>query len=102
MTVTTKKRILVTIVSESLIEGRIIEAIKALGVKGYSVSACRGDSIGTIRASEWSGDNVQIQTLVNLELSDKILEMLQRDFIGTYALVAFRSEVEVLRGEKFG
>jgi hypothetical protein len=101
MTVTTKKRILVTIVSESLIEGRLIEALIGLGVKGYSVSACRGDSIGTIRASEWSGDNIQIQTLVNTELSDKILAMLQRDFLGKYALVAFRTEVDVLRAEKF-
>lgn len=101
MTITTKKRLLITIVSESLIEGRIIEALRNLGVKGYSVSACRGDSIGTVRASEWSGDNVQIQTIVSAELSDRILEMLQRDFLGTFAVVAFRSEVEVLRAEKF-
>lgn len=102
MTVVTKKRMLVTIFSEAVIEGRLVEALKAIGVKGYSVSVCRGDSIGSIRASEWSGNNIQIQTLVSAELSDQILEMLRRDFIGVYAVIAFRAEVEVLRGEKFG
>lgn len=102
MAVSTKKRMLVTIVSEAVIEARIIDAIKSLGVRGYTVSACRGDSIGHVRASEWAGDNIQIQTLVNAELSDKILAMLQRDFMNSFALVAFRTEVEVLRPEKFG
>jgi hypothetical protein len=44
---------------------------------------------------------VQIQTIVSADLSDTILQMLARDFIGTFSVVAFRSEVEVLRPEKF-
>jgi hypothetical protein len=101
MSIPTKKRFLITIVAEALIETRLVDALKGLGVRGYSISACRGDSLGSVRASEWSGNNVQIQTIVSADLSDTILQMLARDFIGTFSVVAFRSEVEVLRPEKF-
>jgi nitrogen regulatory protein P-II 2 len=92
---------LITIVSEAMIEARLLEVIKGLGVKGYSVGTCRGDSLGSVRASDWEGHNVEIKTLVSEELSERILAAIRDEFIGKYALVAFRTEVEVLRGEKF-
>lgn len=101
MTVKTEKRMLVTILAEAVIESRLIEALQGLGVRGYSVSSCRGDSIGTVRASEWEGNNVEIKTLVSLETSEKILEAMQERFIQSFALIVYRTEVDILRSDKF-
>jgi hypothetical protein len=101
MTVKTEKRMLVTILAEALIESRLIEALQGLGVRGYSVSSCRGDSIGTVRASEWEGDNVEIKTLVSKEMSEQILTTLRERFIENFAVVVYRTEVDILRSDKF-
>lgn len=97
----TEQVMLVTIIAERLIEGKLVEMLNKVGVRGYSITDCRGDSIGAVRASDWEGNNIQIQVILSKDLSDKLLENLKIGFIGTYAVVAFRSNVEVLRGEKF-
>jgi nitrogen regulatory protein P-II 2 len=101
MTIPTEKRMLITIVAEALIESRLVDSLKAVGVVGYSIGTCRGDSVGSVRASEWEGENIELKTLVSVALSERVLEMIRNDYLGKFAVVAYRSEVEVLRGDKF-
>jgi hypothetical protein len=97
----TEQVMLVTIIAERLIEGKLIELFHRIGIRGYSITDCRGDTNGSVRASEWEGDNIQIQLLLSMDRSEKLLTELKDKFIGTYAVVAYRAAVEVLRGEKF-
>ncbi len=97
----TENIMLITVISERLLEGKLVELLKELGARGYSISYCRGDSQGAVRASEWEGENVKIEALLSHALSDKMLERVRQDFFDNYAIVIYRSEVEVIRGEKF-
>jgi nitrogen regulatory protein P-II 2 len=45
--------------------------------------------------------NIQIEAVVQPEVADKLLERLANDFFPRYAMIAFESEVRVLRREKF-
>ena len=46
---------LLTIIAEALLEVRLVNEIKGLGARGYSVSEVRGEGSRGIRASEWEG-----------------------------------------------
>jgi len=43
----------------------------------------------------------KIEVLVQPETSARLLEALERDYFPRYAMIAFESEVRVLRGHKF-
>jgi hypothetical protein len=54
-----------------------------------------------VRASEWEGRNVRIETLVTPPVSASLIEALARDYFPDYAVVAFVDDVRVVRGEKY-
>jgi nitrogen regulatory protein P-II 2 len=45
--------------------------------------------------------NIQIEAVVQPEVSEKLLERLAKEFFPRYAMIAFESDVRVLRREKF-
>ncbi|CAH2599637.1 Transcriptional regulator [Rhodovastum atsumiense] len=92
---------LLTVVTESVLAERLTRAIKAAGATGYTVTPAKGCGSRNQRSSSIGGDNVQIEVLATEDLAAHLLDMLVRDWFPHYALVAWLTTVEVVRGEKY-
>ena len=91
----------ITIVSERLLKDGIIDLIKDTGATGFTLSAVEGEGSRGVRAGDWEGRNVMIESLVSETTADRILMALNERFMENYAVVAWVTEVTVLRGDKF-
>jgi hypothetical protein len=60
-----------------------------------------GEESRGIRASEWEGRSVQIDTLVSPQAADAIMEEIVRAYFSGWTVIVYAAEVEVLRGEKY-
>jgi len=96
-----KRLKLVTIVAESLLEKKLVEEIKRLGAKGYTITPARGEGSRGIRSVDWEGQNIRLETIVSEEVALKILQKLQEEYFPHYAVIAYVENVEVVRGEKY-
>lgn len=92
---------LLTIVAESLLKERLIHEIRHSGAKGFTIVDAAGEGSRQRRVGEILGDNIKIEVIVKRELAMQILEVLQRDFFPRYAVIAYLSEVEVVREQKY-
>lgn len=92
---------LVTVVAESILEHRLLDMLRDKGARGYTLTKVTGQGSRGVRASEWEGRNIKIETLVGPQVADTILEHLARRFFPHYAVVAYVQTVEVVRGEKY-
>jgi nitrogen regulatory protein P-II 2 len=99
MALTTLK--LVTIIAEAVLEPRLLEDIHRLGATGYTLTEVRGEGSRGIRATEFEGKNLRIETLVAEDTADGILRHLAEAYFPLYAVVAFVADVQVVRGEKY-
>lgn len=90
-----------TIVGEAVLESRLVALIRAAGARGYTCIECRGQGSRGVRASEWEGANVQIETLVSATVANDILATVARDYFEHFAVVAWVDEVRVVRGDKY-
>jgi nitrogen regulatory protein P-II 2 len=92
---------LITIISLDVLEERIVQDLKTLGVKGYTVSEARGEGLSVRRDDNWEGRNIRIEILANEEKLEKIFTLLQEKYFPKYKMIAFSYPVNVLRREKF-
>ena len=92
---------LVTIVAESLLEKRLVEEVKRLGAKGYTITPARGEGSRGIRSVDLEGQNIRLETIVSEEVALRILQRLQEEYFPHYAVIAYVENVWVVRGEKY-
>lgn len=97
---TTRLR-LVTIVSEAILEERLVREVLALGATGYTTSRAHGTGSRGTRASEIEGGNVRIEAVVNAATERRIFAHLARDYFPRFAVIAWSHDVDVLRGSKY-
>jgi len=90
-----------TIVAERVLRDRLLNLIREEGATGYTLIAVEGEGSRGVRASEFEGRNVQIDAVVSPETCARIFERLAERYFEAYAVIAYSSDVEVLRGEKF-
>jgi nitrogen regulatory protein PII len=91
----------VTIVAEALLEERLLRDVRERGARGFTVAQVRGEGSRGVRASEWEGHNVRIETLVSPEAADAILARVAEFYFPKFAVVAWVEDVEVVRGDKY-
>ena len=91
----------VSIVSERLLKDDLIALIQEAGATGFTMSAVEGEGSRGVRAGDWEGRNVMLETLVSEATADRILTELNTRFMENFAVVAWVTEVSVLRGDKF-
>ncbi len=100
--VATEKRVLLTIVTESVIENALLDDLDGLGMRGYTVSDARGRGNRGLRDADWDETaNIRIEILCTRSLAERLLAHLQARYYANYAMVAWLNEVEILRPEKF-
>ena len=81
------------------LEQRLVRDVHAVGAQGWTVTDARGQDTGSVRASEWEGANVRLETLVPPEVADLVLDLLARDYLPHFAVVAWTSPAQFLRGD---
>jgi nitrogen regulatory protein P-II 2 len=99
MDLTTLK--LVTIIAEAVLEDRLLTDLKRLGATGYTLTTVRGEGSRGIRASDFEGRNLRVEVLVAADTAERVLQHLADDYFPLYAVVAFVTDVEVVRGAKY-
>lgn len=91
----------VTIIAEALLEPRLLNELRGLGATGYTLSDARGEGSRGVRASDWEGDNVKVETLVGAATADRILAHVAAAYFEHYAVIAWVTDVQVVRGDKY-
>ena len=92
---------LVTIIAADSLKNHIVKDIQSLGAKGYTVSYVEGKGEKELRNSAWEGENVKIETIVSSDVCDKIMTYLQKNYFDKYAMIAFSTDVMVVRSNHF-
>jgi nitrogen regulatory protein PII len=102
MSLSTEKRTLLTVVTESVVEQTLLREFERLGVKGYTISDARGMGSRGNRDAAWQElANVRIEIVCARAQAEQLLAHLKAHYFDDYAMVSFMQEVEVLRAEKF-
>ena len=97
----TTNLILLTIIAEDALETSLIGDLKKLGVRGYTICPVRGEGVHGLRASQWEGENIKIEVIVDNILADAIGEHVSRAYFPNFAIILYLLPVQVLREEKF-
>lgn len=93
---------LVTVVTEGLLKDKVAALLKSSGATGYTVTRAEGEGSRGVRARDWEGPNQRLETIVTAPVAEAILDALSDSYFENYAVVAWITDVVVLRGEKFG
>lgn len=92
---------LVTIVTERILEDRLLRALESLGAKGYTLTQATGKGSRGVRASEWEGPDTRIETLVSPEVADAVVAHVAEKYFEYYAVILYVQDAEVVRGDKY-
>lgn len=92
---------LVTIVAEPVLEERLTKELRTLGARGFTVTDARGEGSRGIRASELPGQGIRVEAIVSAPVADRILAHVAEHYFPRYAVIAFLSTVDVVRGDKY-
>jgi hypothetical protein len=97
-----EKTELLVIVTEVLLEGTLLNDLRRLGVKGYTITDARGQGARGSRSGEWdTAGNIRIEIVCSANLAHQILEHLEKTYYRNYAMIAYHHEVSVIRPLKF-
>ena len=92
----------VTIVCESVLEETVLKLLHEAGAHGHTAFPVRGGGHQGERLADTSETaNVQIEVILKPAMAETVLGRLQRELFDAYAMVAYESDVRVLRPEKF-
>lgn len=93
---------LVTIVCEAILEERVVELLRECGAHGHTAYPVRGSGHQGERSADMSDNaNVQLQAIVKPSVAEAVLSRLQIELFRTFAMVAYESDIRVLRPDKF-
>ena len=97
----THEVILLTIVAEHVLRERQIAEIQLAGARGYTAYEVEGEGSRHRRLSEVLGSNIKIETIVSLEVANRLLSTLNREYFPKFAAIAYTTIINVVRGEKY-
>ena len=97
----TTNLIMLTIIAEDELESRLVADLKQHGARGYTVCRVRGEGAHGERGSEWEGENIKLEVIVDAESADAICEHVSHHYFPEFATILYLTPVQVLRGAKF-
>lgn len=93
---------LVTIICEAYAREPVTKLLQEIGAHGYTLFPVEGEGTRGTRTGEMQEfANIQVETIVPPDVASALLTRLQRDYFPLYGMVAFESDVRVLRPNKF-
>lgn len=93
--------ILITIIAERLLKNQLTELILEKGSKGYTITDAVGEGSRGIRAHDFEGRNIKIETIVNEEIGSAIVQAVSETYFENYAVITYTMPVKVVRGDKY-
>lgn len=90
-----------TLIAERVLRDELLKLLRKHGATGWTVTQVEGEGSRGVRASEWEGRNVQIDTLLSREMADAILEEVADKYFEDWAVIAYTVEARVMRGGKY-
>lgn len=95
------QRKLVTIVAEPVLEARIAAELRQLGATGWTVTDARGEGSRGSHAGELPGVRVRFEAVVSATVAQRIVDHLAVAYFHDYAVIAYLTDVAVLRESKY-
>ena len=92
---------LVTIVSEAILEDRLLRDLRTAGATGWTLSVARGAGPRDRRVGDLEGGNVRIAVLCSADVAEAIMQRLAEAYFPHYATIAWTTTVEVMRGDRY-
>ncbi len=94
------KEKLLTVITESDLEERLIKDINNLGVKGYTITSVEGKGEKGIRNAMWSSSSsIKVEIVCDLKVCEDIIKFIKDNYIKNYATFLFVVDVDVLCSE---
>ncbi len=92
----------VTIVTEALAREAVKRLLAEVGAQGYTIFPVEGAGARGERPADIAEfGNIQVEVIVRPPTANELLGRLHREFFPRYAMIAYESDVQVLRGDKF-
>lgn len=86
-----------TIITESLIEQKLVKCLKELGATGYTIEEVRGEGRRGIRRNDWDqSGSIRLQIICDEQLADKISNYLAENYLDSYAMFIFMFDSEII------
>ena len=93
---------LVTIICESLAREPLTQLLADSGAHGFTLFPVEGAGAQGRRVADIEEfGNVQVEVIVPAAVAEKLLVRLEQEFFPRFAMVAYESDVRVLRRDKF-
>lgn len=93
---------LLTIVCEAYAQDAVTRLLREEGAHGWTLFQVEGDGAGGPRPSDIREyANIQIEAVVPPDVSERLLAKLARDYFPKFGMIAFDSDIRVIRGDKF-
>ncbi len=99
----TETRKLITIITEAVIEEKVLRDIQKLGVAGYTLTEARGKGSRGVRNAVWenTSGNIRIEVVCDEKTAMTVAAHLQEHYYQDFAMILFMNDVQVLRPQKF-
>jgi nitrogen regulatory protein P-II 2 len=92
---------LVTIIAEHVLREPLLADLRRLGARGYTLGEVEGEGTRGTHAADWQGKNLRIEVVATRAVSDRVLAHLAEVYFTNYSLIAYRTEISVMRAGKF-
>ncbi len=93
---------LVVMIAEAAIEDSLARDVMRLGAHGYTVADVRGQGSHGVRRALWGADrSIRMEVLCDELTSNAIVDHVEKHYFDHYAMIAYVSDVGVLRPGKF-
>lgn len=93
---------LITIICEALAREPLKRLLTEIGAHGYTLFAVEGDGSQGRRAADIREfANIQIEVIVPPPVAENLLRRLEAEFFAKFAMVAYETDIRVLRPDKF-
>lgn len=92
----------VTVVCEKLAREAVLRLLKEVGAHGWTLWEVEGSGNQGHRLADIPEfTNIQIEIIVRPPVALELLGRLQQEFFSRYAMIAWETEIRVIRSEKF-
>jgi nitrogen regulatory protein PII len=93
---------LVTVVCEALAREALVRLLADVGAHGYTLFPVEGMGAQGRRTDDIREfGNIQVEVIVPADVAETLLGRLEKEFFPRYTMVAFESDIRVLRPQKF-
>ncbi len=90
----------VTIITEDSLKQDLLKKIIELGATGYTCREAQGYGSRGARSDQFTS-NIEVQLICSPSVADAILTYVSHHYFEHYACIAWTSDVQVVRGERY-